>query len=280
MKKAYTIPLLALAAGVAALILRSIQNAAEFDPVTGLPVPGGVFGLLLIGLLAAAGIALCLLVRLLPRETGDGPAFLAAFSTENPALLALPVTGILLLCLSGLLDLATGLGLYGESVQVVSGLSAPSTLLIGTGDRFSETAHLLLGVLSVASAAALFAAVAACRNKETVFQKSTLLLVPPLALVIRLVFSYRAYSINPALMSYYVELLALVLLTLAFYRLSSFGYRAGRTRIFCLYAAGAVILSLCAMADAAHLASVLLYPGCALILTGFLLLRLQIHSAA
>jgi len=275
MKKVHTIPLLSLLSGAAALVLRGIQNTAEFDPVTGLPLPGGVFGPLLIGLLVAAGIALCVLVRQLPRETGDGPAFPDAFSTESPSLPVLPVAGILLMLLSGLLDVATGLGFYGESARVVSGLSAPFALMTGTGDRLSTTAHLLLGVLSIASAAALFAAAAACRRKPDAGFNPALLLVPPLALVIRLVFSYRAYSINPALMSYYTELLALVLLTLAFYRLSSFGYRAGRSRLFCLYAAGAVILSLCAMADAAHLAALLLYPGCALVLTGFLLLRLQ-----
>lgn len=275
MKKAYMIPLFSLLAGAAALILRILQNSTEFDAASGLPEPGGVFGLSLLGLLAATAVLLCILIRQLPRETGDGPAFADTFSTSNSSLLTLPVAGSLLLALSGLVDLATGLGFWGESVPAFSDTGLAS-LLIGTGDGFSESLHLLLGILSVASAAALFVISASCRRKEDSPQLNrNLLLIPPLALVVRLVLFYRVCSINPSLMAYYVELLALVLLTLAFYRLSSFGFRAGRSRLFCLYASLSVVFSLAALANASHLSALLLYPACSLILMGFLLLRLQ-----
>ena len=100
-------------------------------------------------------------------------------------------------------------------------------------------------------------------------------MAPPVALVVRLVLTYRLDSINPALEAYYVELLGLVFLTLGFYRLSSFAFGAGRTRRFALYTGAAVVLSLAALTDgAAGISSTLLYLGGALTLLGFLLLRL------
>ena len=90
-----------------------------------------------------------------------------------------------------------------------------------------------------------------------------------------LVLVYRVDSVDPALEAYYVELLALVFLTLGFYRLSSFAFGAGRTRRFALYTGAAVVLSLAALTDgAAGISSTLLYLGGALTLLGFLLLRL------
>ena len=279
MKKASMISLVSLLAGAAALVLRILQNDREFDGLSGLPIAGGVYGPALLALFGIAALVLCGLVFVIPRDTGDGPAFLDVFSTDEPAALTLPITGTLLLGLSGAADVATGLGVWGQSAQTISEAGLVP-VLIGTGDSFSKTAHLVLGVLSLASAATLFMVTVACRRKEDRTLDSTLLLMTPLALVIRLVLAYRAHSVNPSLAVYYVELLALVLLTLAFYRLSSFGFRAGRSRLFCLYAALAVLFSLPALADAAHLATTLLYLGCSLTLTGFLLLyRKEIPAA-
>ena len=69
-----------------------------------------------------------------------------------------------------------------------------------------------------------------------------MLLVPVVCPVIRLVLVYRVDSIDPVLSDYYLELLALVFLTLGFYRLSSFAFGAGRTDRFALYAGLAVVL--------------------------------------
>lgn len=59
------------------------------------------------------------------------------------------------------------------------------------------------------------------------------LLAPVGILVVRLVAAYRQDSVNPTLAAYYIELLALVFLTLAFYRLSSFAFRPGRPAALC-----------------------------------------------
>ena len=82
---------------------------------------------------------------------------------------------------------------------------------------------------------------------------------------------YRLDSVNPSLQQYYVTLLALVFLTLGFYRLSSFAFQAGRTRNFSLYTGLAVVCSLAALADGGYyLSSLVLYLGGALTLLGFL----------
>lgn len=57
-----------------------------------------------------------------------------------------------------------------------------------------------------------------------------------------------------------MELLALVLVILALYRLASFAYGVGRTRRFVLYAVPAIVLSLAALADGGGL-STLLFNG-------------------
>ena len=279
MKKHLALPALAVLGGAAAFILRLLQNRTGFEAETGLPVPGNVPGLALIALLVLLAAVTCFLVWKLPKEQAPGPAFPADFSTTDPKLLVLPVMGVLLIALSGLVDLAQGLGI---ALPGAPGLNDAYVLTASTeawfpGLSFSRRALLLMGLLSLASAAGLFPAVAACRpRKRRKPAPGTVLLIAPVALVVRLVLTYRIDSVNPALEAYYVELLALVFLTLGFYRLSSFAVQTGRTRRFALYAIPAVILSLASLADRniTNQAAPLLYLGGAVTLLGFLLLRL------
>ena len=55
-------------------------------------------------------------------------------------------------------------------------------------------------------------------------------------LLARLIFAYRLYSVDPVLTNYYLELLGLMLLILASYRLSGFAVQAGGPRMFGFYA--------------------------------------------
>ena len=64
------------------------------------------------------------------------------------------------------------------------------------------------------------------------------------------------------------ELLAVVFLALAFYRLSSFAFRAGRTRRFAVYAALAIAFCLATLADRPDPARLLFYLGGAVTLRG------------
>ena len=274
MKKTLALPLLAVVGGAAAFALRLLQNRTGFEPGTGLPVPGNLPGVALLAVLAALAAAVCLLVRRMPPESGDGPAFPGAFAAWDPAPLMVPVAGVFLMALSGLLDLAGGIGL-SQSLAAADPYGGVAALL--AADAFSPRLRVVMGALTLLSAAGLFRCTALCRGGKhaAAFSGGAWLLMPPAVLVVRLVLTYRADSVNPALEAYYVELLALVFLTLGFYRLSSFAFRAGRTRVFSVYAALSVTLSLASLADAGiPWASRLLYIGGALVLLGFLGLRL------
>ena len=284
MEKQGLLPLLAVLGGAAALLLRVWQNATGFEPDTGLPIPGAPAGTVLTVFLLVMAVLLFLLVRRLPKETENAPLLPRDFATEDSRLLALPVAGVLLIALSGLADLYEGLGLGNLLAQFLSAADPEAAMAVLTADGFSPTTQKLLGVLSLLSAAALFPVITACRKRggETApFQGAPLLLIPPVALVVRLVLAYRLDSVNPVLQAYYVELLALVFLTLGFYRLSSYAFQAGRTRLFAFYACASVVLCCASLPDCApHLSSLLLNLGGALILLGFLLLRLAVPAAA
>ena len=131
--------------------------------------------------------------------------------------------------------------------------------------------------MTLAAAVCLFPAIPACRqrpDREPRPFNGILLLASVVCLVVRLVLVYRQDSANPVLAAYWVELLALVLVILALYRLSAFAYGVGRTRRFVLYAVPAVVLCLASLANGGSLSSILFNGGAALTLTGFLLQRL------
>lgn len=282
MKKQLLLPLAAIAGGAAALVLRLLQNQTGFEPGTGLPVSGNAPGLALAVLLVALAAALAMLARLLPREEETGPFFPEDFRTESAGLLALCIAGIFLMAVSGALDILQGAGLIGAYTDGV-GPDGETAVLSASGMAYifsgviSPRAQILMGGLTLAAAAALFPAAASCRRRPGVRSRAAspvLLLIPPVCLVVRLVLIYRVDSVNPALQAYYVEILALAFLTLAYYRLSSFAYRAAKTRRFALYAGAAVTLCITAMADGQGISALLLYAGSALSLLGFLLLWL------
>lgn len=278
MKKQLLLPLTAAAGGAAALVLRLLQNQTGFESGTGLPIPGNIPALALAVLLAALAAALLLLSRMIPQETEHGPFFPESFRTERVELLAFPIAGLFLMAASGILDILLGVSQAGLSS--VGGDGETAGLLYAApvaGMAFSPRARLLAGGLTLLAAVCLFPAAAACRHRPGVPPRTAnpvFLLAPPVCMVMRLVLTYRVYSVNPALQIYYVEILSLVFLTLAFYRLSSFAYRAARTRRFALYAGAAVTVCITALADRGEIPNLLLYGGGALTLLGFLLLWL------
>lgn len=276
MNKRYALPLTAALGGAAACVLRLLQNRTGYEADTGLPIPGSFAALALAVLLLGLAAALALTARLLPAEEDPGPVLPRDFSTENAGLLTVPMCGVFLLALSGLSDLAESLRLLPEGL--VSSRHAIYGILRAGGLGFSPQGQTLLGLLTLAAAASLFPVLAGCRRREGGPRHkapAAITLLPVAALVVRLVLTYRIDSVNPSLTMYYVELLALVFLTLGFYRLSSFAFQAGRTRRFGFYAAAALVLCASSLADgSAYLSSLLLYAGGALTLTGFLLLRI------
>ena len=278
MDKRYALPLTAALGGAAAWVLRLLQNHTGFEADTGLPVPGDPATLALAVLLAGLGAILALTARLLPAEEDPGPVLPRDFSTGSTGLLTLPVCGVFLIALSGLADLAEGARLLPE-LEFTSSRHAIYGILRAGGMGYSPRGQLLMGVLALAAAVSLFPVLAGCRRREggpipSHRAPAAITLLPVAALVVRLVLTYRIDSVNPSLSMYYVELLALVFLTLSFYRLSSFAFQAGRTRRFALYAGAAVVLCMASLADGSvYPSSLLLYAGGALTLMGFLLLR-------
>lgn len=276
MKKEYALPLTAALGGAAACVLRLLQNHTGYEADTGLPIPGNFAALALAALLAGLAAALALTARFLPSEEDPGPVLPRDFSTKSAGLLTLPMGGVFLLALSGLSDLAEGLRLLPEGL--VSSRHAIYGILRAGGLGFTPQGQLLMGALTLAAAVSLFPVLAGCRRREGGPRHkapSSITLLPVAALVVRLVLTYRVDSVNPSLTMYYVELLALVFMTLGFYRLSSFAFQAGRTRRFGLYAAASLVLCAASLADgSAYLSTLLLYAGGALTLTGFLLLRI------
>lgn len=276
MNQRYALPLTAALGGAAACVLRLLQNHTGYEPDTGLPIPGNPAALALAVLLAGLAAALALMARLLPAEEDPGPALPKDFSTESPGLLTVPMCGVFLMALSGLSDLAESLSILPAGLT--SSRHAIYGILRAGGLGYSPQGQILMGALSLAAAGSLFPVLSGCRRREGGSRRrapASITLLPVAALVVRLVLTYRIDSVNPSLAMYYVELLALVFMTLGFYRLSSFAFQAGRTRRFGFYAGGSLVLCAAALADgSAYLSSLLLYAGGALTLTGFLLLRL------
>lgn len=275
--KRFFLPLTALLGGAAAFVLRLLQDKTGFEAETGLPVRGNLAGLALIVLLVGLTAVFWFLGRKLPPEDPEAPPeFPTDFSSGNTALLSVTMGGVALMALSGLADLAEGLGVLPEGLAVYSRHSLYSILREG-GLGFSPHGQILAGILILASSSALFLAAAVCRKREEQRPFPVAALLPPgAALVVRLVFSYRVASVNPSLEMYYPELLALVFMTLAYYRLSSFAFQSGDTRRFSLYACLAFVFSCTALADGSvYLSALLILAGGALSLLGFLLLRLS-----
>lgn len=281
MKKQLLLPLAAAAGGAAGLVLRLLQNQTGFEAATGLPIPGNAPGTALAVLLVALFAVLFLLARMIP-PAEEGPLFPEDFRTANAGLAALPIMGIFLMALSGGLDILAGAALLNPGgLESVGGPDGPAVFwaagAVVSGPVLSSGGRLITGVLTLLSAVCLFPPAACCLCRPGARPRTAspaLLLVPPVCLVARLVLAYRVDSVNPALASYYVEILALVFMTLAFYRLSSFAYRAARPRHFALYTGAAVALCLTALTDGDGFSALLLYAGGALTLMGFLLLWL------
>lgn len=279
MKKPHLLPCIALVGGAAAAVLRLFQNATGFEEETGLPISGNLPGTALVILLVLLAVILTLLVRRLPEN--KAPSFPADFTARDSRLLFLPMAGLFLMGLSGVLDLIAGLGLTETLLQGVVSAADPSgmtsVVAISSSDGYSPQAHLILGVLDLVSAAGLFFAVRACGIKQRHNRlrfNGTWLLAPVLAMAVRLVLAYRVDSVNPALEAYYVELLALVFLNLAFYRFSSFSFGSGQTRRFALYTCCAVVLCMAAFCDSCSISARFLEIGGGLCVLGFLLLHL------
>lgn len=268
MKNETRIPLAALGCGIAGLALRVLQKLTGFEPDTGLAKPGNPAALGMLAVLALAAVVLFLLSRKIdPAKEKEG--FTAWFGTKSAGMLTVLVMGIFAMAASGALQFMMSV-MGGQSVMTADGMMVTMVVM----GPVSPRELMILGVLSLASAVCLFPAAAACRKREGVEKEvnGNLLLVPVVCLVVRLVLVYRVNAVDPVLQAYYIELLALVLLTLAFYRLAGFAFQAESGRGFSFWGGLAVVLCITALADCGDITGLLFYGGSALVVLAFLLL--------
>ena len=262
MKKSLFLPVYAVIGDIIAFILRLLQNRSGFDAATGLPIRGNLFHVLLpLYLLLFAASLLVIVLRQSKRDL----RFPRNFVTENLMLLTVAVCGVFLMGVSGALELVSSF--TGSSL-----LPNPDGLVYVMSARALQTQR-IGGALSVLIAVGLFPAVVACRKREEDAPQpfnGSMLLIPAVCLVVRLVLCYREHSTSPIFFDYYLELLTLVLLILGFYRLSSFAFGQGRPRLYAFYTAMSVVLALANFADGMT-PSALLCLGGALVLVAFLL---------
>lgn len=257
--------------GVLALALRLWQQLAGFEADTGLAVPGHPAGIALAVVLAATAGVLVALSRRLPGQK-DERAFERAFSTESVGVLTVVIMGIFLMAAGGALQVL--FALMGGGLQGVLQESGMMMAVVWMGEA-SPREVLLLGVLAVVSAVCLFPAAAACRchgDRPSRAVNGNLLLVPVMLLVVRLVMLYRINSVDPVLQAYYVELLAVVFVTLALYQLAGFAFGQGSLRWYSVCGGLAVVLCAATLADGHDISGTLFYAGCALSVLGFWLL--------
>ncbi len=279
------LPVYALTGGCMAFILRFAQNRNGFEKNTGLPVLGSVFMPALIILLAVFAVGLIIFSLRIPAGAiVDGNAngnanknFFPFDSADSRTAYMISAAGGCFIALAGVTDFMESAGIFpsgGSAMRLLNeiGLGAGTLLPIS-------------GALTFFAGIALIFAAISCKNayknanqeRENINNnmRRELILIPPVAMVTRLVAAYRLDSINPVMERYAIELLALTALSLACYSLSGLAFGSGRVRNFIIYAGASVILCLCALADGpVWLSSPPLYLGGALVFTGFLMMDL------
>ena len=247
--KRFSASILGVCFGAAGFVLRLLQNRTGFEPDTGLPVPGNIPALALPVLLVLAAVVLYLAAcRTLPQKAEE--PFEVRFRLDDKGGLTAVLAGSCIMAASGVMDLLEAVG--GSAAAV----SADGMEIVATGTGGSGVA---IGVLSVVSGVCLAAGTILCRRKNTL---PLIFLAAPVCLLARLILVYRLRSTDPVLADYYLEILGLMFLILAAYRLSGFAVQAGGPRMFGFYADLTAILAVTLLADG-HSAALLPLGGAA-----------------
>ena len=232
-KQDAALPALAVAGGVAGLLLRRWQLASAYQPDMGLFVHGAPATYALLGFTALLALVFLVLVRK-KREGLDD--FLPAFGSPSAGQMSVLVVGGLLMCSAAAFGMADGfraLRLWRAAPELYQ-LSGPGS-------------QLLTGALCVLSGAGvLYMGQMAYRGK--INDRACLLApFPALAALVWLFAAHLKHGTEPVLMKYAPTLFAVLLFTLAHYYVAGFFYGKPRPRraAFCtLMGAAAGIASL------------------------------------
>lgn len=150
------------------------------------------------------------------------------------------LAGGCIMAASGVLELLDTVG--GSAAAV----SADGMEVVAVGARDPAAPAWPIGVLSAAAGICLVAGAILCRKEHT---QPLILLAVPVCLLVRLILVYRLRSTDPVLADYYLEILGLMFLILAVYRLSGFAVQMGRPRLFAFYAGVTAVLALTMLPD-------------------------------
>ena len=274
---------LATLGGIAAFVLRRLQDVYGFEQGTGLPIQNSLYALALPVLLVVLAAVFAWMVRKLPADCdGLTMPFFDRFCSRDTFPYFLLAAGLILMVVSGALDVFTGLTYQQAMLSALSGGSV-SGLYSAISSSFSPRLAVIQGILTICGGLCLIPVCKVCRSQgkrhpageQPPVLNGNLVLVPVVVLVVRLVLTYRADSINPSLSAYYMELLALMLLILSLFRLSSFAFDGGKSRRYVWDTSLAVVLCIATLADGHSYPYALLYGGAALTELGFLLLKLD-----
>lgn len=241
MKQQYPLFTQSVTLGIVCCCLRFVQKRTGFEPDTGLPIQGNLPALALPVMLAvSAAVLLALAVRTLPKGPVERP-FVRQFDLSRDGWLTTALVGAGIMAFSGAWELADVLGGQGDAVLSADGME------IITRSAGGDLAGMLMAVMSIAAGACLLVGLLMSRRSEAV--QPLPLMGVPLCLMVRLIFVYRVHSVNPVLTDYYLEVLSLAVLSLAFYRLSGFAVGAGSPRFLAAYTGMACVLALTLTVD-------------------------------
>lgn len=227
--------------GLAAFVLRLLQNRLGFDPATGLSVPSLPGKLLpaLLGLCALAQIFLCLR---LPRGKAS---FTCQFAPPDQELF---------IAIMGSVTLAAG-----------------GVMLLVEGGMSQGLAAIAAGVLGAASGVGIFLLV---RRQRAGDEPGPFPVLPALFFGVFFVLTiYLPAESDPVLARFYLPVLGAALTAYAFSQLAGFFHREGSPRLFVCLAGLAVVACLGSVPDGTNMGQKLLFIGCALVLSAFLLMR-------
>lgn len=272
MRHSIQFPVLAIGGGAAAFILRFLQLQRDIDPETGLLSSDSLFYWLLPVLFLVFMVLLAVLIQSLPKGKQAPDSTLPDYFQSSDFLpIMLLLAGIVLLGASGILETLSGIAARRSSGTL------PLSMAVAFSEVFTPALAIVEGVLTVLSAICLFPLCIVCHRakRSNVDVNGNLLLVPPLALMVRLVLAYRVGSIEPTLALWYVDILSLAALILSLFWLSSFSFQAGRPRRYVWMAVMTIILCAAALAGSTTLTARLLYGGALLLHLGLLFLKLD-----
>lgn len=243
MRKAYLLPGVAAAGGIAGLLLRRVQLQAAFEPGTGLPI-GGVPVTYALWAVCAATAAVVFALSIGSHRNLEGHYDRAFYAPDFVSLCCTLAAGLLI-------------GMGGV-VNMLAWVRSPLDLY---GARQVGILRLVLGILCLLAAAGMLKLARSNYHGEERGSRSGWILLPGFAWCAWLMANYQSWAKNPVLGKYIFALLAIVLAMLAQYFFAGFAFGRARLALALMTSLLSVTFSLVALADGQPWNDLLLYAG-------------------